>query len=119
MNLYQDGAEEAFEDEPQVSMTLEEVNSYLEACDELVVKAKAAQKLSEDYFTKEPQRLGSLMASGKLTRQGFDGAVEDLRSIGHLRTFLQEFIQKGNIALEEKVQLEEARRQAILAQASI
>ena len=129
MNLYQDGAEEAFEDEPQVSMTLEEVDSYLEACNELVDKAKAAQKLSEDpnfksiimedYFTKEPQRLGSLMASGKLTRQGFDGAVEDLRSIGHLRTFLQEFIQKGQIALEEKVQLEEARRQAILDQASI
>lgn len=129
MNLYQNSAEEAFEDEPQVSMTLEEVDSYLEACDELLVKAKAAQKLAddpnfkmiimEDYFTKEPQRLGSLMASGKLTKQGFDGAVEDLRSIGHLRNFLTDFIQKGNIALEEKGQLEQARRDAILAQSSI
>lgn len=129
MNLYDASAQGVDEEESQVSMTLEEVDSYLEECDALVIKAKAAQKLAEDpnfimivmedYFTKEPHRLGSLMASGKLTKQGFDGAVEDLRSIGHLRKFLQDYIQKGTIAIEEKAQLEEARREAILAQSSI
>jgi len=125
MNLYQSEFEE--DQSPEVNMTMEEFEEHKAACEELLEKAKAAAKLvddpnfkmivMEDYFTKEPQRLGSLMASGKLTKQGFDGAVEDLRSIGHLRNFLQDFIAKGNIANEELQQLEIARQEMIQSQA--
>ena len=127
MNLYQNN--EDMGEEALTEMTQEEFDAHKAACEELLEKAKAASKLAddpnfkaiimEDYFTKEPQRLGSLMASGKLTKQGFDGAVEDLRSIGHLRMFLTDYISKGNIAKDELEQLEIARQEAILNAASI
>lgn len=116
---------EDFGDESEIEMTQEEFEAHKAACEELLEKAKAASKLAddpnfksiimEDYFTKEPKRLGSLMASGKLTKQGFDGAVEDLRSIGHLRSFLTDYISKGNIAKDELDQLEIARQEAIMS----
>ena len=128
MKIFQE-TDEFDQDGEAIEMTQEEFDERKAMCEDLLVKAKAASKLAEDlnfkmivmdeYFTKEPHRLGSLMASGKLTKQGFDGAVEDLRSIGHLRTFLTEFIQKGNIAQDELVQLELARQASIQATPSI
>lgn len=126
MNLYQDNAPDA--DEATQGITFEEYQEMKQACEELVVKAKAASKLVEDpnfcliimeeYFTKEPQRLGSLMASGRLNKANFDGAVEDLRSIGHLTQFLRMYIEKGNIAADELKQLEEAYQASLDAQAA-
>ena len=110
------------EDEP-THMTMEEFDEYKASCLYIIEKAKAAAKLSqdpnfqkiimEDYFSNEPKRLGCLMASGRMTSQGFDGAVEDLRSIGHLRKYLQDFIEKGNIAAGELENLEIARAEAV------
>lgn len=127
MNIYENDSD-GLGEEPTQTLTFEEYQEYKAACEELIVKAKAASKLVEDanfnmiimdeYFTKEPMRLGSLMASGRMTKQGFDGAIEDLRSIGHLRSFLQDFIQKGNIAKDELEQLEEARLEQIAADAA-
>ena len=62
----------------------------------------------EAYFTNEPQRLGSIMASNKLTPKQFDDAVDDLRSIGSMRGFLSNIIAQGNIAMEELGSLEQA-----------
>lgn len=125
MNIYENSSEYG-EEEPTAGMSFEEYQDHKAACEELIAKAKAASKLvedpnfnsiiMEDYFTKEPQRLGSLMASGRMTKQGFDGAVEDLRAIGHLRGFLQDFIQKGNIARDELAQLEAAYQEYLDSQ---
>lgn len=127
MNLYQQSG--ISESEEAQGITLEEYQAMKAQCEEIIAKGKQAAKLAEDpdfiaiimeeYFTKEPKRLGSLMASGRLTPQGFDGAVNDLRSIGHLRTFLQDFIQRANIATEELRQLEEARKEQILSEEAI
>lgn len=121
MNLYEQ--QDFNESEEEITLTQEEYEERKEMCKMLLVRAKAAAKLAEnpdfkmivmeEYFTKEPQRLGSLMASGKLNKANFDACVEDLRSIGHLRTFLQGFIEQGNIAKDELDQLEIARMEMV------
>ncbi len=122
-SIYDDGADQI--DDTATHMTMEEFDEYKASCLYLIEQAKAAAKLAEypafktiimeNYFTLEPQRLGSIMASGKLTDQGFKGCVRDLRSIGHLRAYLQDFIQKGNIAADELKGLEEARAESLEA----
>ncbi len=119
--IYDNGIDDA--DDTTTQMTMEEFDEYKASCLYLIDLAKDAAKLvefgpfqkiiMENYFTHEPQRLGSLMASGKLTDHGFDGCVGDLKAIGHLRSYLQDFIQKGNIAADELKGLEEARAEAV------
>lgn len=121
MEIYDNDADRDIEGPTE--MTMEEFDEYKASCVFLIDQAKAAAELAkyapfqkiimENYFTLEPQRLGSLMASGKLTDQGFDGCVSDLKAIGHLRGYLQDFIQKGNIAADELKGLEEARAEAV------
>lgn len=120
--IYDDGTDET---EQVTEMTMEDFDEYKASCLYLIDQAKAAAKLAEDsnfqkiimenYFSEEPKRLGCLMASGRLTPKSFDDAVEDLRSIGHLRTYLQDFIEKGNIAAGELENLEIARAEAVAA----
>lgn len=122
MNLYEQ-PEDAFVEETQ--MSVEDFKERKEACQYLISKSKDAAELAknpqfesiimQDYFVKEPQRLGSLLASGKLTPKGFEDAVSDLRAIGHLRTYMQDFISKGNLAQEELDGLEEAYEDAVNA----
>lgn len=110
-------------DDAPTEMTMEEFDSYKASCLYLIDQAKAAAKLvefpafqqiiMEQYFSEEPKRLGCLMASGRLNPKGFEGAADDLRAIGHLRKYLQDFIEKGNIAASELVNLEEARAEAV------
>lgn len=124
MEIYNENAEHDDNNEP-TQMTMAEFDEYKASCLFVIDQAKAAAKLAEDpnfqqiimenYFSDEPKRLGCLMASGRLTPAGFDGAVEDLRSIGHLRGYLQGFIEKGNIAADELVNLEIARAEAVAA----
>lgn len=66
-----------------------------------------------DYFTNEPKRLGMLMASGKITGKAFDGCVEDLRAIGHLRAFVTGYITRMESARNQLASLEEAYAQAV------
>ena len=113
------------EDEGPTEMTMTEFDEYKASCLFLIDQAKAAAELAEygpfkqiimeDYFSNEPKRLGCLMASGRMTPNGFDGAVADLRAIGHLRKYLQDFIEKGNIAAGELENLEIARAEAVAA----
>jgi hypothetical protein len=124
MDIYNENALSEDDDEP-THMTMEEFDEYKASCLYLIEQAKAAAKLAqdpnfqkiimEDYFSNEPKRLGCLMASGRLTPNGFDGAVSDLRAIGHLRRYLQDFIEKGNIAAGELENLEIARAEAVAA----
>ncbi len=112
------------DDEP-TEMTMEEFDEYKASCLYLIDQAKAAAKLAqspefqkiimEDYFSNEPKRLGCLMASGRLNERNFDGCVSDLKAIGHLRKYLQDFIEKGNIAAGELENLEIARAEAVAA----
>lgn len=104
-------------------MTIQEFDEYKASCIYVIDQAKAAAKLAadpnfqqiimEEYFSQEPKRLGCLMASGRLTPNGFDGCVSDLRAIGHLRKYLQDFIEKGNIAAGELENLEIARAESV------
>ena len=108
-------------------MTYAEYEEYKVTCLEVIAEAESAARLAKNtdfnatimdtYFDKEPKRLGSIMASGHQTPKAFDGAVEDLRSIGHLKTFLSHLIQKGQIAQNELEGLEEAYEEATNAAA--
>lgn len=123
MELY--NPDDMTNDDTPTEMTMEEFDQYKSSCLLIIDQAKAAAKLvefpafqqiiMEQYFSEEPKRLGCLMASGRLTPKGFDGCVEDLRSIGHLRKYLQDFIEKGNIAADELLGLEEARAESVAA----
>ena len=124
MDIYDHNADHEDDDTP-TEMTMEEFDEYKASCLYLIKQAKAAAELTEyppfqqiimeDYFSNEPKRLGCLMASGRLTSQGFDGAVSDLKAIGHLRKYLQDFVQKGVIAAGELENLEIARAEAVAA----
>lgn len=123
MNLYQDNAPDLGEGSDERQMTFEEYQEYRASVEHVLKQSEMAERLSknpdfvalimEDYFTREPARLGSLMASGRLREQDFQACVQDLRGIAHLRTFLSTFIQKGNIARNELAMLEEARKQMV------
>lgn len=109
----------------EVMMSFEEYQEYKASCEYVIALGEKAAKLAtnpdfitivmEEYLTKEPARLGGLMASGRVTPKQFDECVEDLRGIANLRNFLGSFIQKANIARSELDQLEEARQLAIEA----
>ena len=121
MEIYDPTAQD--QDEQPTEMTMEEFDEYKASCVYLIDQAKAAAKLAEfppfqqiimeDYFSNEPKRLGCLIASGRMHPAAVDGAISDLKSIGHLRNYLQNFIEKGNIAASELESLEIARAEAV------
>ncbi len=125
MDLYDATANQIEGDDTPTELTKEDFDSYKASCLVVIEQAKAAAKLAqdpnfikiimEDYFSNEPKRLGCLMASGRLTPNGFDGAVDDLKSIGHLRKHLQNLIEKGNLAAGDLEGLEAARAEAVAA----
>lgn len=120
---------EADEFEDAAHITYDEYQELKKACEELLGKAKAAARLAENpdfreivmgsYFEQEPMRLAGLMATGRLSDKQFDGCVSELKAIGSLRTFLQDFIQKGNIASNELADLEEAWEEAVKENSTI
>jgi hypothetical protein len=120
MNLYQQNTPTG-EDSDERTMTVEEYQEYRQTVEHVLKQSEMAERLSknsdfvalimEDYFTREPARLGSLMASGRLREQDFQACVQDLRGIAHLRVFLSTFIQKGNIARSELEALDQARKE--------
>lgn len=123
MNLYQEHAEQ---DQPEEAvMTVDEYQEYKSSCEELLKLAKQAMELAEDenfkaivmdaYFVQEPNRLAGLMASGRLNEKQFDECARELASIGSLRTFLTDFIQKGKVAESELENLEAAWNEAVAA----
>jgi len=126
MNLYDENVQDT---EETAHLTMEQYQEYKASCEELLRQAKAAAKLSENsefkeivmdaYFDQEPKRLAGLMATGRLSDKQFDECIGELRAIGSLRTFLQDFIQKGNIAQSELENLEAAWNEAVEANASI
>lgn len=125
MNLYEqnDATEET------AHLTMEQYQDYKKSCEELLRQAKSAAKLAENpdfkeivmdaYFDQEPKRLAGLMATGRLSDKQFDECVSELKAIGSLRTFLQDFIQKGNIAQDELTNLEAAWNEAVAANSTI
>lgn len=119
MNLYNETAPETGEDSESRPMTMQEYQEYRASVEYVLKQSEMAEKLSknpefitlvmEDYFVKEPARLGGLMSSGRLNEKQFQECVQDIRGIAALRTFLSTFIQKGNIARAELAALDEAR----------
>lgn len=125
MNLY----EQDTPGEETAHLTMDQYQDYKKSCEELLRQAKAAEKLAglpefkeivmDAYFDQEPKRLAGLMATGRLSDKQFDECVSELKAIGSLRTFLQDFIQKGNIAQSELDNLEAAWNEAVEAGADI
>ncbi len=123
MNIY----DSEQEDEGVAALTFEQYKEYKESCEQLLGLAQKAAKLSENpefkeiimdvYFDQEPKRLAGMMATGRLSEKQFADCADDLRSIGSLRAFLQDFIQKGNIAQGELENLEAAWNEAVTADA--
>jgi len=129
MNLYGHGnTPEVGEGTDERAMTFEEYQAYRASVEHVLKQSEMAERLAknsdfqtlimEDYFTREPARLGGLMASGRLNENQFQACVQDLRGIAHLRTFLSTFIQKGNIARDELAMLDQARKEMDEAEAT-
>jgi len=127
MNLYTDGAQNlSEEDDGPRMMTVEEYQDYRASCEEVIRQADAAVKLANNpefkelvmdgYFTREPQRLGQLMGSGRINERQFDQCSLDLKGIAGFRTYMMSFTQKGEIARQELRNLEEAFQAAVDAQ---
>jgi len=122
MNLYQQDTPDVGEASDEQTMSFEDYQEYKASCEHVLKQSEMAERLAknpdfitlimEDYFTREPARLGSLMASGRLNESNFQGCIQDLRGIAHLRTFMTTFIQKGIIARTELENLEIARKEA-------
>ena len=113
-NIYE---QETHEDTP-VNITLEELVSLKEECKTLISNAECARNLlkNEDfkkviqveYFENQPKRLGLLIASGRMPPASMEDTIADLKSIGNLANFLNDVIQKGEIAKTEIANLQEA-----------
>jgi hypothetical protein len=114
---------EDYTEQKPVSMTYDEYLSYKNSCEELITLAEQSARLAENpdfksiimdsYFTKEPVRLASLMSCGRLTDKQFEDCTKDLKAIGSIKSFLQDFIEKGNIARDELKHLEIAWNESI------
>lgn len=123
MNLYEEGQDGESGEDVVISMSYEEYLLRKEELQIIIENADAAKKLStipefqlvvmEGYFTQEPQRLAALMASGKIAEKSFDNCAKDLRSIAHLRSFLTEQLERGEVARGELESLEEAYEEAV------
>lgn len=120
MNFYEGNAPQGEEPEQQ-QMTVQEYQEYRSTVEQVLKQSEMAERLAknpdfialimEGYFTQEPARLGSLMASGRLNEKQFQEVIQDIRGIAALRVYLSSFIQKGNIARSELAALDEAREQ--------
>jgi len=126
MNLYE---QDNTDTEETAHLTMEQYQDYKKSCQELLRQASSAEKLAnipefkeivmDAYFDQEPKRLAGLMATGRLSDKQFEECVSELRAIGSLRTFLQDYIQKGNIARSELENLEIAWNEAVEANSTI
>lgn len=122
MNLYEAGQDEEGESEP-VSMTYEEYLEYKEMLEAQIERAEAARKLAQnpdfqivvmqELFVNEPRRIGELMASGKLPPKSFESCTQNLQSIGFLRSFLTEQLEKGQLAQSQLESLEAGYQEAV------
>lgn len=118
--MYDDGLNEQ---EDVTSVTLEELEHIRAECKELIETANKAMTMlnsgefqhiiMQKYFSDEPKRLGTIMASGKLPPKAFDDCVNDLKAIGNLSGFLNDLVQKGQLAQETLLAAEEAYTQSL------
>jgi hypothetical protein len=117
MNLY----EQNQDDTVTMEITVEEYQNHKEAAEHLLREAEMAQRLAknpdfialimENYFVREPSRLGQLMASGRLNEKQMQEVIQDIRGIASLRVFMNSFIQRGLIAQNELAELEASRKE--------
>lgn len=122
MNLYEADQDDQ-ETSEAISMTYEEYLEYKETLEAQVEISDAARKLAtlpefdlvvmKGYFTKEPERLAALMASGKINQKSFDTCTASLRAIGDFRNFLTEQLERGNLARNQLQSLEESYQEAV------
>lgn len=126
MDLYNASTDLDEYEEEMPHLTLEEYEDQRASYQIVVTNAEKAKRLSENqdfidlvmtgYFTEEPDRLASLLSSGKLPERNKVGCVAELDAIGRFRAYLQTFADQGATAREELASLEEAREEAIAAQ---
>ncbi len=127
MDLYNASNDLDDDNEGYAYLTLEEYEEQKADLNKVIANADKAKRLVENqdfkdlvmegYFTEEPQRLASLLSSGKLPERNKQGCVAELDSIGRFRAFLQTFADQGITARDELKSLEEARDEAVKAEA--
>ena len=124
MDLY--NASTDLEEDEFTHITLEEYEEQKASLAIVIANADKAKRLSQNqdfidlvmtgYFTEEPERLASLLSSGKLPERNKQGCVAELDAIGRFRAYLQSFADQGATARSELEALEEARDERIKAQ---
>lgn len=104
MNIYEENTNEA----NPIEVTLDELNSIVAACNEVIELGNSAKELLRNndfikvvvdgYMKKETNRLAGLLASGKLNQSTTEGTVSDLKAIGAFNVFFNSLIENGKIA---------------------
>ena len=126
MDLYQASLGQEDDEEP-ILLTIEEYEETRDALRSIILRADAVKRLNENddfqtmivqgYLTDEPVRLANLMASGKLPEKSMENCLKELDAIGRFRNFLKLMVEQGSQAEGDLVNLEEAREEAIEAEA--
>lgn len=116
------------ENQPEeIELSLEQYEEAKKHYTSIIERGEAARRLTENpdfkmlimegYLTSEPMRLAELMASGRLNSTTMENCKNEISAIGSFRNFMKLHIEQGNLAKESLVDLEEARDEAIAAEA--
>lgn len=119
MNIYNS----EYDDEEVTEITFEQMEELRESCKPIIALGLVASKLYdssefqeviiEEYLSKEPKRLGTMIASGLLPPLQVEESIKELKAMGTLTVFLKGLVEKGNIATEELKSTEEVYKEAL------
>jgi hypothetical protein len=125
MDLY--NASLGHEEPETIELTHEQYEEAKSHFADIIAKGDAARRLAENedfkllimqgYFVDEPNRMAELMASGRLNEKVFDNCTSSIKSVADFRTYMKNIMEQARMAHDELKGLEEARDEAIKAEA--
>jgi hypothetical protein len=116
------------EEEPEtIELTHEQYEEAKTHFADIIAKGDAARRLAENedfkllvlqgYFVDEPSRMAELMASGRLNEKVFENCTSSIKAVAEFRNFMKNIMEQAKMANDELASLEEARDEAIKAEA--
>ncbi len=115
-------------EEPEtIELTHEQYEEAKSHFADIIAKGESARRLAENsdfkllvlqgYFVDEPNRMAELMASGRLNEKVFENCTKSIQAVAEFRNFMKNIIEQAKMANDELESLEEARDEAIKAEA--
>lgn len=116
------------DEEPEtIELTYEQYEEAKAHFADIIAKGDAARRLAENedfkllvmqgYFVDEPNRMAELMASGRLNEKVFENCTSSIKAVAEFRNFMKNIMEQAKMANDELAGLEEARDEAIKAEA--